>query len=68
MLNITRKKVKNGIIKIQENLMDKRCSKCGTILNETNLGRFLCPNCNIVYDDSIAEKEDKEIRERSYLG
>jgi hypothetical protein len=45
-----------------------RCYICGCELQKTNYDRKICPNHGIIDSDEIAEKEDKEIRERSYLG
>jgi uncharacterized Zn finger protein (UPF0148 family) len=44
------------------------CPNCGTKLNETNFARLFCPNCGLVADDSIADKEDKAERDRGYIG
>ena len=45
------------------------CFVCGAELTETKMGTRIYPNCGLRPDDnSIAEKEDKTERTRSYLG
>lgn len=44
------------------------CPNCGTPLKETSFNRQFCPNCGIIDDNSIEEKEDKEDRPREYIG
>lgn len=44
------------------------CPICGTPLKDTSYGRKFCPNHGIIDDDDRAEQEDKEERERGYLG
>ena len=40
------------------------CPYCGTKLDETNWGRFFCPNCGIVGGEEPTSDDDK----RSYIG
>lgn len=46
--------------------MTEYCPYCGTILRETNLGNWWCPNCGKI--NKIEEKREENGGSKKYIG